>query len=59
MEPRLPQNGMSHLIGRTDLPLLEMTIPEALAETVARVPDHEAAVFAAEGIRWSYAEFAR
>lgn len=57
MTNRLPQTGLSHVIGRTDLPLIETTIPQALAETVRKHADGEAAVFVAEGIRWTYAEF--
>lgn len=58
MERQGPQAGLSHVIGATDAPLLEKTIPALLAETAARLPDHEAAVFPAQNIRWTYAEFA-
>ncbi len=56
---RIPQDGLSHVQGDRSEPLLEVTIPELLASTARRVPDHEAAIFPAQGIRWSYADFAR
>ncbi|MEL6680085.1 MAG: AMP-binding protein [Pseudomonadota bacterium] len=56
---RFVAEGLSHVAGRTDVPLLEKTIPQVLAETVAAYPDHEAGVFAEQGIRWTYADFAR
>lgn len=55
---RAPQNGLAHVFGDTDEPLLEVTIPDLLAETAQRLPEHEAAVFPAQDIRLSYAEFA-
>ena len=55
---RKPINGLSHVRGATDAPLREETIPALLA-TVAADPQAEAAVFPAQGIRWTYAEFAR
>jgi fatty-acyl-CoA synthase len=66
MAPRLsdqpdivPKNGLSHVAGRTDRPLLEATIPNFLTEVVRRHGDRTAAVFRATGDRWSYQEFAR
>ena len=56
---RTPRHGLSHVIGDTSAPLLDLTIPALLAQTAARLPDHPAAIFCAEGIRWRYAEFAR
>ena len=56
---RKPQNGISHVVGQVDQPLLEETIPQMLAQTVDRVPEREAAVFVAEGIRWTYRELAQ
>lgn len=53
----IPQNGISHVLGRQDLPLLETTIPQLLKNTVTRFPDHEAAVFCEQNIRWKYSEF--
>lgn len=53
-----PVNGLSHVKGPTDRPLLEATIPEFLAEVVRRHGDRPAAVFSRTGDRWTYAEFA-
>ncbi|MFK7753238.1 MAG: AMP-binding protein [Sedimentitalea sp.] len=55
---RTPRNGLSHVVGDTAVPLLPHTIPQLLAETAARLPDHEAAVFPDQNIRWSYGELA-
>jgi fatty-acyl-CoA synthase len=38
--------------------LIELTVPAQLHLTATLHPDNDAAVFCAEGIRWSYAEFA-
>ncbi|MDE3240804.1 MAG: AMP-binding protein [Paracoccaceae bacterium] len=54
----VPADGVAHVAGATDVPLIEKTMPALLAETVARFPDREAAVFRAQGIRWTWAEFA-
>lgn len=59
MSSRLPLEGRSHVVGATDAPLLEDTIPQALAQIVARFPDEEAAVFVEESLRWSYRDFAQ
>ncbi|MCB9749007.1 MAG: AMP-binding protein [Myxococcales bacterium] len=42
--------------GPTDHPLLERTIPAALADTVARYPERDALVVRHQGIRWTWAE---
>ncbi|MEL7466887.1 MAG: AMP-binding protein [Pseudomonadota bacterium] len=52
-----PVNGLSHVKGPTDRPLLEATIPTFLSEVVRRHGDRPAAVFQATGDRWSYEEF--
>ena len=44
--------------GPTDTPLLEETIGDNLAETVARFPDHEALVVAHQNIRQTWSELA-
>ncbi|MEO7233770.1 MAG: AMP-binding protein [Lapillicoccus sp.] len=49
---------LSHATGETDVPLLEQTIPDNLDATVARFADRDALVDVAQGIRWTYAEFA-
>jgi fatty-acyl-CoA synthase len=53
-----PRDGLSHVRGRTDLPLSEQTIGQLLADTVARFPDRTAAVFREAGnLRWTWREF--
>ena len=59
MSDRLPIDGASHVIGGTEPPLCEDTIPEVLARTVQDFGDREAAVFPEQNIRWTYAVFAR
>jgi len=54
-----PANGLSHVVGATDCPLIEATIPAFLAEVVRRHGTRTAAVFRQTGDRWSYNEFAR
>ena len=54
-----PTNGLSHVAGATDRPLIEATIPSFLAEVVRRHGPRTAAVFRQTGDRWSYTEFAR
>ncbi|MDD2867276.1 AMP-binding protein [Neomegalonema sp.] len=61
-EPRddgFPAQGLSWVRGDRSRPLLEVTIPQLLAERVAAQPEDEAAVFSAEGLRWTWAGFAR
>ncbi|MGE0212461.1 MAG: AMP-binding protein [Parvibaculaceae bacterium] len=52
-----PVDGLSHVIGASEPPLLDLTIPELLRRTVERFPGREAAVFRAHGQRWSWKEF--
>ena len=52
-----PANGLSHVVGATDCPLIEATIPAFLAEVVRRHGKRTAAVFRQTGDRWSYKEF--
>jgi fatty-acyl-CoA synthase len=54
---RIPVNGLSQVAGSTDHPLIEITIPELLKQTVRRYPANEAAVFPAQNVRWTYADF--
>ncbi|WP_299861301.1 AMP-binding protein [uncultured Roseobacter sp.] len=56
---RRPRKGMSHVIGDTSAPLLNMTLPDMLAQTTARLPDHPAAIFRAQEIQWSYSDLSR
>jgi fatty-acyl-CoA synthase len=53
----IPQRGLAHVAGPTDTPLIEDTIPAVLIRTANLWPDREAVVFAAEGVRWTWAEF--
>ena len=55
----VPANGLAHVRGTTDRPLLEATIPAFLAEVVRRHGARDAAVFRQPGVRWTYGEFAR
>ncbi len=54
-----PANGLSHVAGSTERPLIAATIPAFMAEVVRRHGDRTAAVFRQTGDRWSYTEFAR
>ena len=54
-----PANGLSHVAGSTDRPLIDATIPAFLGEVVRRHGARTAAVFRQTGDRWSYDEFAR
>jgi fatty-acyl-CoA synthase len=51
-------NALSTDHGPTDTPLLEMTIPANLAETVKRWPDNDALVSVEQRLRYRYTEFA-
>lgn len=53
---RKPKGGLSHVVGDTSAPLLNLTIPQLLQNTVSRLPDHTAVVFTSQCIRWSYSE---
>ena len=55
---RLPRNGLSHVFGDTSTPLINLTIPQVLAQTVATHGKALAAVFPKQAIRWTYLEFA-
>lgn len=54
---RRPRGSLSHVIGDKTTPLLNLTLPGLLAQTTARFPDHPAAVFCAQDIRWTYRDF--
>ena len=58
MTDRLPIDGLSHVRGPTDVPLLEETIPQVLARTRAERPEATAAIFCDRGLTWTWAEFA-
>ncbi|MGY2489270.1 AMP-binding protein [Cupriavidus sp. CP313] len=53
----LPIGGLSHVRGDTNIPLSEQTVPELLAQTVARYPEREAVAFREQGVRWNWREF--
>ena len=54
-----PVDGLSHVRGSTDRPLVDATLPAFLAEVVRRHGQRTAAVFRAAGERWSYEQLAR
>ena len=55
----VPVDGLSHVQGASDQPLVSATIPAFLDEVVRRYGDKTAAVFRASGDRWTYAELSR
>lgn len=54
-----PRDGKAHVIGDKGPDLWRQTIPAALKDTASRFANREAAVFAAQGIRWTWAELDR
>ena len=59
MRGQVPIDGLSHVAGSTERPLLDATIPEFLAEVVRRHGERPAAVFRQTGDRWSYDQLSR
>ncbi len=57
-ESRLPQGGLSHVRGRTDEPLSELTVHQLLEAAVRRWPGRDAVVFCEQGVRHTWREFA-
>ena len=57
LDGREPQAGVSHVVGGVTSPLIEDTIPAVLKDTAARFGDRDAAIFPAQNIHWTYAEF--
>ena len=55
----VPVDGLSHVAGSTSQPLVDITISQFLEQTARQYPDHEAAVFAGPGIRWTYDQLRR
>jgi fatty-acyl-CoA synthase len=55
--PTLPINGLSHVVGWTDIPLSDATTYGLLADTARCYPDRPAVVFREQGIRWTWREF--
>ncbi len=54
-----PVNDLSEVSGSKHVPLLELTIPALLKDTAAKYPEHPAAVFCDQSVRWTYGEFDR
>ena len=52
-------NQLSYFKGEDHPALINETIGQRLADTVARFPDHDALIVRHQGIRWTYAEFRR
>lgn len=59
MTDQSSRNEASHVVGDAAQPLREETVPQVLAATASAFADREAAVFPAQGVRWTWAEFAR
>ncbi len=59
LETVTPVNGLSHVRGITDRPLVDATLPGFLTEAVRRHGDRLAAVFCQTGERWTYDQFSR
>jgi fatty-acyl-CoA synthase len=55
----VPVDGLAHVAGATDRPLLDATIPAFLAEVVRRHGERPAAVFRQTGDRWTYDQLRR
>lgn len=53
----LPKNGLSHVEGPRDNPLLDVTIPALMRTTVDAYGSRPACVFSAQNIHWTYDEF--
>ncbi len=51
-----PLNGRSHVVGSTDTPLSEDTIPAWLDRTAAVHGQRDACIFSAQDIRWTWAQ---
>lgn len=56
---RRPIGGVSHVAGRTDIPLLDQTIPAVFADAVVKFGPREAAVFPDSGLRLTWHELDR
>ncbi len=54
--PRAPRGGISHVVGASEPPLSELTIPAWLDATAERYPDRPACVFCEQGVRWTWRE---
>ena len=53
-----PPGAASYDHDASTLTLLGQTLGEVLAETVARIPDHDALIVRDQGVRWTWKELA-
>ncbi|MBL8332411.1 MAG: hypothetical protein JNM08_04880, partial [Rubrivivax sp.] len=53
IEVRAPIGGLSHVRGTTDEALVDTTVFDLLADTAARHPQRDAAVFCEQGRRYT------
>ncbi len=56
VDTRAPRNGLSHVVGASEPPLSELTIPAWLDATAERFPERTACVFREQGLRWTWRE---
>jgi fatty-acyl-CoA synthase len=56
LDPRAPRAGLSHVVGTTDLPLSDKTIPQWLDDTAGQHPQVLACVFRESNTRWTWAQ---
>ena len=57
-DTRIPEAGLSLVRGPVDVALSDETVHDLLANAARRWPQREAAVFVAQGVRWTWAELA-
>ncbi len=55
-DTRAPRDGLSHVVGSSQPPLSELTIPAWLDATAERYPERPACVFREQGLRWTWSE---
>ena len=53
---QIPRDGLSHVLGASDEPLLNVSVGNLLVQAAERYGQREAAVFAGHDVRWSYTE---
>jgi fatty-acyl-CoA synthase len=54
MDPRVPQGGLSHVRGATDVALSDSTVHGLLATAARRWPERDAAVFVEQQLRFTW-----
>jgi fatty-acyl-CoA synthase len=58
--PRIaPTDGLSHVVGPSDAPLLDVTVTGFFKHTLRQHAEREAAVFCDRDVRWTYDQLAR